>query len=199
MEKVQEEVLREYVMETQPGIGEEDVPEAMSQVDQTDSLLAVRIFDKVNPGRTNDYYCYPLGDTGIGKLKTVKSSQRKGAGTSQQVREELLRFRSESEQLRAEIRRLDEQSRRMAERSRRKDEHERALRLYYEECNFLNTSYQNQLPQWFHECDVARSQGIRRRFRLRFPECPLGHHLQYSLTPSSSRNSSRTTSWWTLT
>ena len=99
MEKVQEQVLREYVLETQPGIGEENVPEAMSQVDQTDSLLAMRIFNKVNPDRSNDYYCYPLGDTGIGKLKTVKSSQRKGAGTSQLVREELLRWQQESEQL----------------------------------------------------------------------------------------------------
>ena len=165
MEKVQEEVLREYVMETQPGIGEENVPEAMTQVDQTDSLLAVRIFNKMNPDRTNDYYCYPLGDTGYGKLKTVKGSQRKGAGTSQQVREELLRFRSESEQLRAEVRR-------MTERSRRKDEHERALRLWYEECNFLNSSYQNQLPQWFYECEVARNEGHPAPPPPQFPRMP---------------------------
>ena len=87
--------------------------EAMTQVDQTDPLLAAKMFESAYPDRTNDYYCPGMGDSGIGKLMTVKSSQKKGAGT-QNMREDLVRFQQESEVLRSEVRRLAERTRRQS-------------------------------------------------------------------------------------
>ena len=86
LETTRDQVMRDVVRETQSGISEDEMPTAMTQIDQTDPHLNARIFGTAFNTRTNHHWCRGIRDTGVGILKTTPGFQKKGVGSSSQLR-----------------------------------------------------------------------------------------------------------------
>lgn len=152
MERARDQVMRDVVLETQPGIPEEEMPTAITQIDQSDPRIAARIFGSAFSTRTNHHWCRGMGDAGKGILKTTPGFQKKGVGFNQQLKAEMVRMQRASE---ARETRMERQIRRVEERSRRRDEHHRALTAWYMECQHRQQSHNAAQNKWMFELGKA--------------------------------------------
>ena len=156
MEWARDKVLRDVVLETQPGIPEEEMPTAMTQIDQTDPSLNARIFGSgFSNRRTNNHWCRGMGDTGVGILKNTPGFQKRGVGSSQQLKADMVRLQRASDIRES---RMHRQIRRLEERSRRRDEHHRALTAWYMECQHRQQSYNAAQNRWYMELGKAMAE-----------------------------------------
>ena len=105
MREASDEVMSTVVRETWPDTQEEEMSEAMSQIDTSDPTIGARIMGIAFPPRANNFYCRGLGKRGEGVLKTTPGFQRKAASTSSRTTSTINR----TTQLESEVQRLREQ------------------------------------------------------------------------------------------
>lgn len=91
-------MLTQIVREEWPDTQDEDLPEALSQIDQSDPTVGARIMAHVFPPGRNNYYCRGLGQGGDGVFKNTPGFARKSTSSrAAQLQEQLQAEREERE------------------------------------------------------------------------------------------------------
>lgn len=155
-------VLTQIARETHPGISDADLPEAISQIDQSDPRVGARIFGTAfevsSEGSTrsvNTFHCRGMGRAGDGILKTTPGFQKKGASSSSQV-----------SQLSSRLERLAEENARMRQHQVAMEEYQRALADWQQEVIDVQSQNNALQTQWMMDLGAALSQ------RLPTPSAP---------------------------
>ena len=107
-------MMTQIVRETYPDISDADIPQAMSQIDQSDPQIPARIFggtfyssERSSQSSVNTYHCRGTGRAGDGILKSTPGFQKKGASSSSQV----AHLSSRLEQTTFQLQRVEERMR----------------------------------------------------------------------------------------
>ena len=152
--------MTQIVRETKPDIADADLPEAISQIDQSDPRIAARIFGGVFYGpestSSNTYHCRGTGEAGDGILRKTPGFQKKGASTSSQVAE----LSSQLQQTTSQLHQTTSQMQRMAEENARMRQYQFELAAWNQavlDVQNQNTAIQNQ---WLVDFTTAFQQGL---------------------------------------
>ena len=163
--------MAEIVRETHPGISDADIPEAMSQIDQSDPRIGARIFGGVfytgeESSSSNTHHCRGMGRAGEGILKSTPGFQKKGASTSSQV----AHLHSRLEQTTTQLERLAEENERMRQ-------HQREMEAWHQAVLEVQTQNQYMQNQWLTDFSTALAAG------LPTPPVPIPRRLPERPTP----------------
>jgi hypothetical protein len=155
-----DQVMTQIVRETYPGILDADIPQAMTQIDQSDPRIPARIFggafygsELTSESSVNTYHCRGTGRAGDGILKDTPGFQKKGASTSSQVAHLSSQLEQTTFRLQRMAERMHQYERDMAEYHRAMGEWEQAVADVHDR----NAAAQRQ---WIRDFMQASAQGL---------------------------------------
>lgn len=142
-------VMTQIVRETYPDISDADIPQAMTQIDQSDPRIPARIFggvfygsERSSESSVNTYHCRGTGRAGDGILKSTPGFEKKGASTSSQVAH--LTFHMQ----------------RLAEENARMRQYQSALVDWQQAVADVQHRNNARQRQWFRDFMTAQAQGL---------------------------------------
>ena len=152
--------MTQIVRETYPDISDADIPQAMTQIDQSDPHIPARIFggvfyssERSSESSVNTFHCRGTGRAGDGILKSTPGFQKKGASTSTQVAQLSSRLEQTTFQLHRMAERMGQYQLDMAEYHRAMGEWQQAIA----DVQDRNAAAQRQ---WFRDFMMAQAQGL---------------------------------------
>ena len=163
MREATDEVMSTVVREAWPDTQDEDMSEAMSQIDTSDLTIGSRIMGTAFPPRGNNFYCRGLGKRGEGVLKNTPGFQRKATSTGTSTTSTINR----TTQLESEVQRLREQQAAQAAQAASQAAYiasqaafNAAQAAYVAEIHAIQQAQQQQMFQYMQEFTAAQIHGL---------------------------------------